>query len=240
MYKIKVVYSNGNENIKTTDNFQEAREIYNETKETHKTTGCKISFIDVIDGEDVQRWSKQCNTYEDPIDEILQRQRDDISKIRDLRQYYFDMVSFLSKEQDNILHMDLEHSKTNEYTDQEKLDSYEKLKEITLLRREYKQQSDEIDSIENELFEAQRTLEKAIYKYKKVSERYSRNREYVEETDGELKHKIHKYDFKDNKEKNKLMRELKQEYSRVMVDESKKQIMCFNNCSTNRRARKAQ
>lgn len=226
MYKIKILYSNGNESVQKFEDIEDAREAYNTAKEKHEYTDCLITFFN----DDKQMWAKQCAIYKNGVEEVMTDQINDLEEIVRLYDIFFAQVGILDKRKSNILHMDFENNFKSGLNELKKIEAYDELKEVTLLRREYKQQRDAIKAAQGDIDKAIQHLKYAMGQYKRVHNNYQKTREHIVETNGEDKHQIITYKLEGDEDAHEKVKELKKKYTRVILDETNNHIKCFNNC----------
>lgn len=251
-YEIKVAYQNGdmeeisilNEKEVDKTSYKEMMHFYNEIKDQYKDKNCNIEFCGssengTLDIMFTKVWKSQETDIiknDVSVDISLKEMNNIIGRIKERSMFIEGMLSVYTKKQDFLLHkieildeMDLKNQ-TDSIVNE--------IKNIRLKRRDLKN--------ERKIFECMKTLDfegnlnkilniiSDLHMDKKVdlAEKNTEQAKAIYSEPLEENKLIKEIKFRTQKERVCLMAQLKPKYDRVVVDDLKFIITCFNNCGS--------
>lgn len=233
-YKLMITYLNGDtEEIEykgiNTSNYKDMLSLYREVREQYKNESVTIDFVGISEnGEMKVFFTKKIEVtgstpdnnpnYEDIMKEISRISDMVIKKKNDLKS----LLGIQDKKENIFLH-NIENLRN--LNDIEKINKFNELCEIRLKRRSIKNEISIYDSIRDR-FSLQDTKLNKIFASldKKVAN--SNNYDITKDK----KQMINEFPYKTFKEKIKLTKELSRKYDKVICDNEKMVIVCYNNC----------
>lgn len=239
-YLIQVTHFNGlTDDIEYTDNknidqsnYSEMLEMYRKTKEKYSDTRCKISFLGMSEDEQISvMYEKEIipsrdnvNQYIEHPDDLADEYLDLAKRIVEAKQRTNEALSFCDKEISRIYHDHIECIDGSDITNTHKINTFNELRELYLIRRDYKNRLDKFDSIRGKCSEKSATkLENDIDKKNIESKNATKN--IIKQT--KRKDKCYEVKYSNFQDRMRLMRELKLQYKTIHNDSGTNTLMCY-------------
>ncbi|MBN3352018.1 hypothetical protein CF086_17120 [Clostridium botulinum] len=223
--------------------------LYKDVKEEYKNESVTINFVGKTENGELRiLFQKEIINKDTELKEyakkVVNTNTEDIIKniyssfkmLNDKRKYNNEQISICDKEQDILLHK-IEHFK-NELGDELKISIFNKIQEIRIQRRKFKEDLDKCGKTNGKLcnYINQKNGGLTTEKFENLLEQIlqsiinGNNKQYEFLTDEKVEEfKImKKVRYKDFKDRIRLTKELQKEYDKVYYDNSKMEITCYN------------
>lgn len=239
-YKIRVSneegekYINLNGNIDTTS-YSTMLEYYHMTKYKHQEENCTIELLGVYEDGNIgsvifsKTFCKEVNNNKELLrstDEIVSNIRFLLNLLEEKKTYHSEMQSAEDKKINIIRHQVLTLSKfqgTKEELIQEKLKLVDNLEQAELSRRDHKDEMEKLISLNKRI-----KIHNLSEQFNNIEIPISKEYEYLSDKKVEELNIIREYRYRTDKERLSLMRQLKNKYSRLVVDSINSKIIAYN------------
>lgn len=237
-YVIQVKYHNGDvEELNTAkakedinnSSYKEMLKVYNEVKELYKDKECDILFCGVgQDGNLGILFTKECKkAKEKNVDYILDTLLE-LNKIFEKRfKFIGNQRGLLDKQLDALEHKIENKGKNINIKEKEQI--FDELWDIRDLRRNRKIEGVSMSELKNSIFTD--VLLKNLKNIKKARNTLCEKKEKIR--NGEIIPKnleVHEFQYKDFKDRIRLMQEIQKQFNKITYDDTKKKIYAYNKC----------
>ena len=237
-YKIRVVNEDGEKYIKLNGNidttsYSTMTRYYHMTKDKHQDEDCKVEMVGAYDDGTIGSiiFSKTfCKeVVEDkellkPTDEIVDEIKSLLEILDRKNEYHNNMKGAFDKKQDILLHK-IETIKSLNVSEEslieEKLKIINDLEEVRHNRRLHKNENRKLQSLYSKV-----NIQEMINKFSQKIPSDIKNYEYI---DGDLEEQMMKeIKYKSDKQRINIMKQISGKYKRIINDETRKVLMCYN------------
>lgn len=213
-------------------NYDEFKNKYHEVVKnlTEKDEPCYVHFVGVKeDGSSEIRWTKNINVYDFTKEdyemstlEICEELERLICLLDKKKKYHSSILGAKDKDRSKNIHL-IEFAK-DDISDKEKIEQWELIRRLSKERRNEKNEMYSIRVADSQLRIGllKKNITKATKELKKIDE-IMKTDDYDEEAN-----EVRKYTYKDNQEKDRLIKKLSKQWDRVIPVEYEKSIITYN------------
>ena len=238
-YAIEIVHLNGNKQLRDVENntsYNSTMALYHDVKEDYMDKDVTINFVGFTeDNEQGIIFTKKntvVNSERNNIEDLIKTIYESSIQLQEQYKIIADKEGYYDKKKSNIDHLFVEAIDTDRLTIEDKAKIFDEIREINLLRRDYK--------ILNEIrINTSIDLNDIVQKSKKI---YNQYKSTVNRNNNKLKslikkekkttsiHLIEEIPYKNQIERVKIMTKVKNEYDKVVQFPEKNIIACYNKC----------
>lgn len=238
-YAIEIVHINGNKQLreaKKNDSYKDTITLYHQIKEDYMTRDVTINFIGITE-EDEQGiiFTKKNTIIEDEkrdVEDLIMTINEAAEQLQEQYKIISGKESYYDKRKSNIDHLFVEAVDADKLTDGEKIKIFDEIREINLMRRDYKI----LNTIrKNTCHDLNLIMQKSRAIYSEYDKHIQRNTEKLasltKKENGSMDiHLIEEVKYKDFKHRMQLMKEYKKKFDKIIHFPEKKVIACYNKC----------
>lgn len=243
-YVVEIIHLNGNKQIKKNDNPESYTSMINFYKiiknEYMNYEGVvKINFVGISDYERKIIFTKKNSIIEENSKNIIDLLNIIVNasdKLHSVLENANKKINVMNKEKSNIEHLLIESINAEEISDEDKLKTFNKLREITLKRRDYKILNDvrlklncNLNLIKTKSKDMLKEYENIINTNTQISQDLIHN----EDSKFRKTHVVREYPYKTFKEKNTLTNQLKNKYDKIIDLSDRSVLACYKKCVAN-------
>lgn len=237
-YAIEIIHLNGNKQLREADDntsYKETLALYHDVKENYINKDVVINFMGYADNKQGIIFTKK-NTFinndrqniEDLINVIVEASQELQEQYKHIsgKQGYYD------KKKSSIDHLFIEAADIEELTIEEKAQIFDEIREVNLLRRDYKILGEFIKQTSGSLNTIVQESRNISNKYNNKINRHSEKLKsliYKKDNARDV-HLIKEIPYKDFKDRMNIMKKVEKEYDRVIHFPERKVIACYNRC----------
>lgn len=238
-YKIEVVHNltKNKEVINSEDstNYTNMISLYKKVKERFLSEDVIINFVGVNESEERIIFKKINNTNQvrskkikNLIDTIVECSEELEKEIRNV----FSDKALLEKEKSNVRHLMIESIKADSIEDKTKIEAFDEFRSVLLKKRD-------LDIIHNICYLSNNDTKEIVKRINKISKTYDEKIRLSHkitldllEEDSKFRdtHMIKEYPYKNDKERINLMKQLQSKYDKIINNEDRKILSCYNKC----------
>lgn len=237
-YAIEIIHLNGNRQLRETQNpesYKSTMSLYRQIKENYTDKDVIINFIGLREGEKKIFFTKKNNSFEEDnqnIKELIDTIYESSKELQKRFENIKNKVAIYDKKKSNIDHLLVEAVDVSQLTEEDKAKIFDKLREINLLRRDYKM-------LNNVRWKCQREINFLVQNSQKILNSYEKN---IKINNGKLKdlidrdgkqvkmHIVKEYPYKSFKHRMHLMKQVEKKYDRVINLSEQNKLVCYNKC----------
>lgn len=238
-YAIEIVHLNGNKQLREAEDntsYKDTMTLYNKVKEEYIDHCVTINFVGLTkDNEQKIIFSKKSSIIEGEkrnIEDLILTILEASKQLQEQYKIIKNKIAYYDKKKSNIDHLLVEAVDVETITDEEKVRIFDEIREINLIRRDYK--------ILNTIREKTHSdVNYIVQKAQYIANEYNKNiqhnsRKLTDLINREPKstgiHLIREIQYKDSTDKIRLMREAEKKYDKVINFPERKVIACYNKC----------
>ena len=237
-YKIRVINEDGERYIKLNGNvdttsYSTMTKYYHITKDKHQDEDCKVETVGAYDDGTIgsiifsKTFCKEIIEDKDLLkstDEIVDEIKSLLEILDRKNEYHNNMKGAFDKKQDILLHK-IETIKSLNVSEEalieEKLKIINDLEEVRHNRRLHKNENRKLQSLYSKV-----NIQEMLNKFSQKIPSDIKNYKYI---DGDLEEQMMKeIKYKSDKQRINIMKQINGKYKRIVNDETRKVLMCYN------------
>ena len=238
-YAIEITHMNGNKQLRECSNpesYIDTLELYKSIKENHSSSRANV-IIDFIGIDGLKNKNvifstnrKKQNSY--TIDGLINTLGDTLEKLLAENQNVHDMQSYYDKRKSELDHW-LESVDISNLSDEDKVIHFNKTREVLLLRRDNKVLKDFFSTSKCAFGQLKAGYAELQKKYENSLDLGNKQRDNaINKNTGELDNKavIVEMQYTSDKERVKLVKQYKNQFSKIVNIPERKVLACYNSC----------
>lgn len=238
-YVIEIIHLNGNKQIRKSidpSNYNLTMQLYREIKEDYTSANVTINFICITDEERRTLFTKKNREIENnkkDLKLLIETLYDTAKELENKLTNIYDNMQIMDKKKSGLEHLLIEAIDVETLDDVKKIETFNKLREVTLERRDYKVLNQVKNLIAGDVQSIKERSNKMLDDYEQtVNKNSSILNDLIFNDESKLKevHTIKELRYKNHKERINIMKQINGKYDKVVNDENKKVLMCYNKC----------
>ena len=241
-YKIRVTNDDGEKYVKLngnidTSSYRAMLEYYHMTKYKYQEEDCTVEMLGVYEDDTIGSVIFRKTFYQETIEdkEVLKSTDDIVEEIKSLlelidrkNEYHNNMRSAFDKKQDVLLHKvetlkSLNPNKVNIID--EKLKIIDELEKVRIDRRINKKEANKLKYLHNKI-----DLQEVINKFAQIKIPID-TKEYKYVSGNLEEHMMKEIKYDNDKQRINIMKQINGKYKKIVNDEVRKVLMCYNNAN---------
>lgn len=238
-YAIEIVHINGNRQLREAEDntsYNSTMSLYHDIKELYINKNVTINFLGFTEDDEqgviFTKKNTVSNTDKKNIEDLINAVYESAMELQELYKIIGEKRGYYDKKKSNIDHLFVEAVDTEELTIEDKAKIFDEIREINLLRRDYKI----LDEIKRNTHS---DLNAIVLKSKKILDKYNST---IDKNNNKLQslinrdkksvsvHLIEEIPYNTHQERVLLIKKLKQQYDKIVQIPEKKVIACYNKC----------
>lgn len=238
-YAIEIIHLNGNKQLREAEDntsYNSTIALYHEVKEQYIDKDVVINFVGLtVENEQGLIFSKKNTIIEGERKSIKNLMTTILEASKQLQEQYRiigDKESYYDKKKSNIDHLFIEAVDIEELTDEEKINIFNEIRDVNLMRRDYKILNNIRANTHNDVNYIVQKAQNILNEYDKHIQKNSNKLKDLIKRDAKRTevHLIKEIPYKDFKDRMKIMNEITKDYDKVIHFPERKVIACYNKC----------
>lgn len=237
-YAIEIIHLNGNRQLRETEtpeDYNSTMSLYRQIKKDYADKDVTINFIGLKGGEKKVFFTKKNYGFENDnqnIKELIDVIYESAKELQKRFENIKNKVAIYDKKKSNVDHLLVEGINIKQLTEKDKAQIFDKLREINLLRRDYKM-------LNNVRLKCRKDINFLVKNSKNLLDIYEKNikinnnklKNLVNRQNKQVKmHVVQEYSYKSFKHRMHLMKQVEKKYDRVINLSEENKLICYNKC----------
>lgn len=238
-YAIEIIHLNGNRQLREAEestSYNSTIALYHDIKEDYMDKDVTINFLGFTEGDEqgiiFTKKNTIINNERKNIEELIKTIYESSIQLQELYKVIADKEGYYNKKKSNIDHLFVEAVDIEELTLEEKAQVFDEMREINLLRRDYKMLNEIRRNTHSDLNTIVQHSKNILDKYEQnISRNNNKLKNLINrDTKDTSVHLMEEVTYKTQQERVLLTTKLKKQYDRIVQFPEKNMIACYNKC----------
>ena len=240
-YAVEIVHLNGNKQLKEAENntdYNSTMSLYYDIKENYMDKDVTINFLGFTENDKqgiiFTKRNTIINNERKNMETLVKTIYESSKELQELYRIVANKEGYYDKKKSNIDHLFIEAVDTDELTTDDKAKIFDEIREINLLRRDYKILNEVRRDTCNDINFIVQKAKNVLNKYEDTIDKNNNTLKSLINRDKNTIsiHLIEEVSYTSEKERVMLIRKLKTQYDRIVQMPEKKIIACYNKCKS--------
>ena len=240
-YAVEIVHLNGNKQIKEAENnsdYNSTMALYYDIKEDYMDKDVTINFLGFTEDDEqgiiFTKRNTIINNERKNMETLVKTIYETSKELQKLYRIVADKEGYYDKKKSNIDHLFIEAVDIDELTIEDKAKIFDEIREINLLRRDYKMLNEVRRDTYNDVNLISQKAKNILNKYENTIDRNNNSLKSLINRDKNSVsvHLIEEVPYTSQKERVLLIKKLKNQYDRVVQMPEREIIACYNKCKS--------
>jgi hypothetical protein len=240
-YAVEIVHLNGNRQLREAEDntsYNSTIALYHDIKEDYMDKDVTINFLGYTENDEqgiiFTKKNTIINNERKNIETLVKTIYESSKELQELYRIIADKEGYYDKKKSNIDHLFIEAVDTNELTTEDKAKIFDEIREINLLRRDYKILNEIRRNTHVDINTIVQRAENILNKYKNnISKNNKTLKSLINRDKKSISvHLIEEVPYTSQKERVLLIKKLKKQYDRIVQIPEREVIACYNKCKS--------